>query len=72
MINANKTALDTILRLNLSQGLPWQPADATLFNGAFFEAPTLKPSVYRLTISIILSPTALHRRSLPSSANVEL
>jgi hypothetical protein len=42
MINANKTALDTILRLNLSQGLPWQPADAALFNGAFFEAPTLE------------------------------
>jgi hypothetical protein len=41
MINENRTALDTIQHLNLSQGLPPQPADATLFNQGFFETPKL-------------------------------
>jgi hypothetical protein len=43
MINENRTALDTIQRLNLSQGFPPQPADAALFNQGFFETPNLEP-----------------------------
>jgi hypothetical protein len=43
MINKNRTTLCTIQHLNLSQGLPPQPADATLFNQGFFETPKLEP-----------------------------
>jgi hypothetical protein len=43
MINENRTALDTVQRLNLSQGLPPQPADTALFNQGFFETPNLEP-----------------------------